>query len=355
MPPAAMNCGALPRIKAPPANDKPDMSSSGNNQIHTYHKLFWRINMTVEFNIFYHKERNLYEIAAYNSEKDQEFIPLFLIEEQIKLMSLGQNAINAEIEKIKLKLSKDRFNKIPGPAEMVSLATSSLFNSFIESHLNPKADGTLSLANLPGEDFDFMAAVFTPPQLEQEEEDEEEIFEKKEEVGDEKPIGLPAVTVGKEVVTKTKTTKPSSRILKKSPSCPNPVTSETVTVVRRHRSSIQEFNNTLSILKKDSTSLKNANRMTENLLNLSVVSVDAFKNALQQKAGTSKFYDKSTPLGLFRWAVHRIVLQQYIEAVKLRIDKLNSDSKQPRAIRINGSFPAPGSTDMRGPQAKVYI
>jgi hypothetical protein len=126
--------------------------------------------------------------------------------------------------------------------------------------------------------------------------------------------------------------------------------SEKTKVNRPQRSSIADFNNTLSILKKDSKRLKQANVMTENLLNLSVVSIDAFKNALQLDADTSSRYNKATPLGMFRWAVHRIVLQRYVEAVRVRLDTLNESQ---RPIRINGTFPAPGSTDMQSPQAKI--
>ena len=342
MPPTASH-GALPPIKSLPACPTKDsgINAKENNQIHSYHKLFWRVNMTIEFNIFHHTDRNMYEIAAYNSEKDFEFVPLFLIDGVIKDMIMDHTTINTEIEKLKVKLSKDRFTHIPGHDDMIELAKVSLFNKFVESHLHPKFDGTLDFANLPGETFDLEATIFTPPPV------VEEVFDEEENL-----ITLQNARGTVDNKSEKIETTACNPTVAKSPVANKPLPpAEKVTKVQRKRASIAEFNHTLSILKKDSKSLKNANKMTENLLNLSEESVGAFKQALQRNAGTSKFYDKSTPIGKFRWAVHRIVLQQYIEAVKLRIDEMSSGAKKP--MRINGTFPMPGSTDMYSAQNKV--
>mmetsp|Transcript_25798 Transcript_25798/g.43503 ORF Transcript_25798/g.43503 Transcript_25798/m.43503 type:complete len:374 (-) Transcript_25798:516-1637(-) len=313
--------GALPPIKTSPSKPSTDENAT-TKQIHTYHKLFWRINCTLEFNIFFHSDRKLYEIAAYNSEKDQEFEALFLAEQPVKDQLFGADNLKTEIEKTKVKMSKDRFKQMPTPEKLVELAHISIFNKFVESHLNPKADGTLILANLPGETFDIDSMI-----SEQEEEPVTEVLpeangaeEKKVEVENNAAEVVPKKTISNK------------------------------TRVVRQRSSIVEFNKSLSLLKQDSQSLKAANKMTENLLNLSKMSVNAFKDALQYNAGTSKRYDKSTPLGRFRWAVHRVILQQYVEAVRLRIETFE---KKKKAIRINGTFPIPGSADMNSPQAKV--
>lgn len=323
--------GALPPIKSasptkPAGNTKPD------NQIYSYHKLFWRLNCTLEFNIFFHPDRKLYEVAAYNSEKDQEFEALFLAEEPVKSQLFGPDNLQSEMDKIKLKLSKDRFTHMPTPEKLIEMAHNSLFNKFVESHLNPKADGTLVIANLPGETLDIDSMIVVPPQ---DEEVPEATGAEEVEVSVEKENNASVDNI--EVAKKAASAAPTSAVGK--------------TKVVRHRSSIHEFNKTLKILKKDSQSLKAANRMTENLLNLSKMSVNAFKDALDYKAGSSKRYDKSTPLGRFRWAVHRVILQTYVEAVRVRIDTMG---KKKAPMRINGTFPMPGSTDMNSPQAQVF-
>lgn len=326
MAPTAVSNGGLPLIKSPSGGISPRKSvtetkASNQNQIHSYHKLFWRLNVTLEFNIFFHADCHEYEIAAYNSEKDQEFEPLFLSEEQVKKQLFGQENLNGEIEKIKLKLSKDRFTHMPTPEKLVEMARIVMFNKFIEGHLNPKPDGTLSLANLAGETLDIESMIIQTPKVE---------------------ITPPTVEVNQQENV-------SSNVSTATPA-PAPAVAAVAktTVMRRQRSSIHEFNKSLSILKKDSQSLKAANRITENLLKLSEKSVNGFKDALKF-TGNSKRYDKSTPLGLFRWAVHRVILQRFVDAVRVRIDTLNVK----KAIRINGTFPAPGSTDMRSYQAKV--
>ena len=125
------------------------------------------------------------------------------------------------------------------------------------------------------------------------------------------------------------------------------------TVVQRARSSVDDYNKALDSLHKDSQDLKQANLIAENMLRLSEMSVNAFKNALSNAGGKSKkapeFYDKSKPLGRFRWAVHRIVLQNYVQAVTYRIDEINKK----KSVRVNGTFPAPGSTDMQTQQGKI--
>ena len=325
----------LPPIKSPSStpskDDSAPESKPASKQIHTYHKLFWRVNMTLEFNIFYHEDRKLFEIAAYNSEKGEELEPLFLNEAPIKEAVMIADTVNKEMEKVKIKLSRDRFAQKPTPAKLKELAELALFNKFIEGHLNPTAEGKLNITNLPGETLDIDAIVYCPPEVEDDKNEDDAENECTEDNNESSGSGHVNVV----------------RDLKKSASLPSSI--ERTTVVRRHRSSIHDFNKSLNMLKKDSNSLKMANRMTENLLNLSEMSVDAFKTALSCKAGSSKRYDKSTPLGRFRWAVHRVILQQYVEAVKLRIESLNNK----KAIRINGTFPAPGSTDMQSEQAKV--
>lgn len=319
--------GTLPRLKTVPSvvNKGALNASTHENQYHSYHKLFWRLNVTLEFNIFYHSDRQVYEVAAYNSEKDREYEALFLHEDGISQLSVGPEALNAEIEVIKTKLSKDRFNQMPGLDAIVERAKAALVKRSLEAHLNPQADGALAFVPLPGENFEVDSIVCTPPAEETEQ----------------------TTNVINSESTETQPTSGSTDALVNAPA------HRRRTVVHRHRASIHEYNRTLGILKQHSLDLKEASEVAENMLSLSELSVNAFKTALKNATGTKAqragFYDKKSPLGMFRWAVHRVVLQTRVDAVRARIDELNKK----KAIRINGTFPVPGSTDLNNPASKI--
>lgn len=216
------------------------------------------------------------------------------------------DALESEVEKVRVELSKDRLKKTPPLDEIVGLAKKALFKKGIEARLTPKADGTISFTGLPGEELALDSIMYVAGN----EEEKNDFSGPATDSSDSSDVPE----------------KPANKQLDRT-------TSRRRTIITRARSSLEDYNKTLSLLHQHSLDLKQANMMAENMLNLTRDNAntsfnDAFLQACALFQKKSRYSDKSHPLGKFRWAGHRVVLQLFVAAVKTRMDVLGVDKPQ---------------------------
>ena len=109
-------------------------------------------------------------------------------------------------------------------------------------------------------------------------------------------------------------------------------------ISRRRRTTSADFDNALKDLRQNSQELDKMCQQASRLTELSRKSVDAFKDALLMNiSGGSRTFDKTTPLGMFKWVAQRVILQNTVQRVR---DDLNA-REHSKGIHINATFPNP--------------
>ena len=124
-------------------------------------------------------------------------------------------------------------------------------------------------------------------------------------------------------------------------------------ISRRRRTTSADFDRALKDLRQNSQELDKMCQQASRLTELSRKSVDAFKDALLMNiSGGSRTFDKTTPLGMFKWVAQRVILQNTVQRVR---DDLNA-REHSKGIHINATFPNPdGSIGNRQPPSTAQM
>mmetsp|Transcript_2685 Transcript_2685/g.4036 ORF Transcript_2685/g.4036 Transcript_2685/m.4036 type:complete len:427 (+) Transcript_2685:163-1443(+) len=295
-------------------------------QIFEGHKFFWKQRLNVDLNFIYHSDAGYYEIIPYDSDACVELKRIYLSEELLK--EAVKNDLMEKIAEIKKDLSRDRFKKMPPEEELIAKATRNLIRDFINNRLvafveNDVKGVKLNKLSVDTIDFDKLHVVVeepsdpdsaTPPQTD----------------ASEAPTGGDPATMAVPPEATSKTTPKQTQIR------------------RRRKTTSGDFENALKDLRMNSRELDKACNQAARLTALSRKSVDAFKDALAGNlVGSNKeVFDKSTPLGMFKWAARRIILQNTVEKVRA---ELESRDKKGGAIKVNATFPSPDGELMVNP------
>jgi hypothetical protein len=118
-----------------------------------------------------------------------------------------------------------------------------------------------------------------------------------------------------------------------------------VQISRRRKTTSGDFDKALSSLRQDSLELDKACLKAQELTALSAKSVESFKAALANTSSQTRreTTDKSTPIGLFKWAVRRVILQNTVVRVR---QELEIREKRGHPMRVNATFPSPDNISM---------
>jgi hypothetical protein len=310
-----------------------------DNQFYEGHKFYWKQRLNVDLNFLHHKETQTYEIVAYDTDKDMELPSMFLSEE--KLIRLTEQEVDEHVVKMKQEIARDRFKKAPPDEEIISKSRKAVISQFILNRLVAFVEesvtglrlnalsGKIYLSNNISSDLlmsyvvdnaaDFSDLVVVP----------EEVTVDSQSAPAPDVEGAGVASVASISASALDAPKASTKNVKQTQ------------ISRRRRTTSAEFDKKLLDLRQNSKELDQMCNQASRLTELSRKSVDAFKDALLANMGVgAKTYDKTSPIGMFKWLANRIILQNTVQ--KVREDLMNRDVKE--GLHINATFPNPNST-----------
>lgn len=324
-------------------------------QIYEGQKFYWRLRLNVDLNFIFYRHEHLIEIISYDNEQCLELNRLYL--SSTALMNLFTNDLNMKLIELKKELSKDRFKKLPAESELLAQVGDKLITQFILNRLiavSESGKNVMKISLLSADTFDLKQILI--------EKDEMTIQSMAE--GETTPPPLisssssSAVTAPVMTATGSKLS-PSLPAAAMAPSSAQPspqqipLTTDSkdskVKINRRRKTTSGEFDKALTSLRQNSIELNQACDRAAKLTELSSRSVNSFKDALKLHA---RKYDKTKPLDRFKWAVHRVILNNAVEHVR---QQLTQREKFKIPLRINATFPLPDGSIINPANAAAQL
>jgi hypothetical protein len=354
-----------PSNKSSPSSSKTTALSASNkdvkdppsiHQIYEGQKFYWRLRLNVDLNFIFHRPEKLLEVISYDSDKSLELNRLYLHSDAVTEMISSD--LNFKVQELKKELSRDRFKKVPPDSELIAKVGDNLMTQFILNRLiavHENGVNVMKLSLLSADTFDMTKIV-----LDREEAIAAGLGEMGPEEGRAEGMELentpPSLASSSSVLAPATSTGPQPS--SSSPQIPPTIGADSsataakdskVKINRRRKTTSGEFDKALTSLRQNSMELNQACDRAAKLTELSSRSVNSFKDAL--KIHTHQF-DKTKPLDRFKWAVHRVILNNTVDRVRAQLSQ-REKSKTP--LRINATFPLPDGSIINPANAAAQL
>jgi hypothetical protein len=322
---------SLPALSTSPskASSSAVITSSSIHQIYEGQKFFWRQRLNLDLNFIFHRSEHLLEVISYDSDNSLELNRLYLNSDAV--YDVISTDLHSKVAEMKKELSKDRFKKVPPDSELINKVGDNLISQFILNRLivaTENGTNLVKLSLLSADTFD-LNLILT-------EKISSSTSSSLAETNEISENTAPASTsVNSDVSGVVTSTTSSASSTAASSSLPIKENKQAVRINRRRKTASGEFDRALSSLRQNSVELNAACDRAAKLTELSSKSVNSFKDAL--KIHASK-YNKSTPIERFKWAVHRVILNNSVDKIRLQLAKRE---KFQSPLRINATFPLP--------------
>jgi hypothetical protein len=130
--------------------------------LYSGNKLFWRIQLNVDIDIFHHFVAQCIEVVIFNSEQNRELSRIYLDYDDI--MSLVQHTVQAAVESKIKEISVDRFAEPPNLNALKDEIAIQKMATFILQRLHLETiDGNCTFSALSGDDESRFPLLEEPP------------------------------------------------------------------------------------------------------------------------------------------------------------------------------------------------